>query len=100
MVVKYAVSADCSISYSITFCLFQTETKRGVSRSPERNESEKKKMAKTSHTELEFGGAIGAFIMMFFLPTTVYYINMACAKVCWDNLWSSLLMFPFQSTSE
>jgi len=30
----------------------------------------------------EFGGPFGTFLMIFFLPATVYYINMACSKVC------------------
>jgi hypothetical protein len=58
------------------FLNFQEVGKR-ASESPER--SEKKENAKTGHTE--FGGAFGTFMMMLFLPATLYYINMACSKV-------------------
>lgn len=37
-----------------------------------------KKLKKTKHTE--FGGAIGAFLMIFFLPLTMYFVNLACSK--------------------
>lgn len=57
----------------------QVETKPRAAESPVKNESEKKEMAKSFHTE--FGGAFGTFLMMFFLPGVLYYINMACAKV-------------------
>ncbi|KAL4237764.1 hypothetical protein ACF0H5_002476 [Mactra antiquata] len=42
------------------------------------DEGQKKEVARSDHKE--FGGTIGAFFMMLFLPATVYYINMACTK--------------------
>ncbi|XP_052273236.1 delta(14)-sterol reductase TM7SF2-like isoform X2 [Dreissena polymorpha] len=40
----------------------------------------KSKKQKHNSSPSEFGGAFGTFCMMFFLPTTVFYINMACSK--------------------
>ena len=61
---------------------FQSEVKQ-ESVQQVRNESEKKENVQTSHTE--FGGAFGTFLLMFFLPATLYYMNMACSKVIADN---------------
>ena len=40
---------------------------------------EEKKKAKS--VEYEFMGPIGTFMLIFLLPLTVYYVNMACRKV-------------------
>lgn len=40
----------------------------------------------TKTTQREFGGAIGAFFMLFLLPGTVYGLNQMCDKVG-RNLW-------------
>lgn len=50
-------------------------------KSVQESESKTRKQ-KSKSSPSEFGGAFGTFCMIFFLPTTVFYINMACAKVC------------------
>lgn len=54
----------------------QVDEKQVKSGSPEKKEESKK-----SHSQhREFGGPVGTFLMMFFLPATLYYVNMACEK--------------------
>ncbi|XP_005110968.1 delta(14)-sterol reductase TM7SF2 [Aplysia californica] len=48
-------------------------------KTPEKSDSEERK-PKEKAVHYEFMGPIGAFLLIFLLPLTVYYVNMACRK--------------------
>lgn len=49
-------------------------------KTPDKSDSEMK-IVKKKAFHYEFMGPMGAFLMLFMLPATVYYVNIACRKV-------------------
>ncbi|KAH9492701.1 hypothetical protein Btru_024219 [Bulinus truncatus] len=49
-------------------------------KTPQAEEKSKPSKSKNEKPNYEFMGPIGAFLLIFLLPFTVYYINLACRK--------------------
>ena len=89
LVCETAISLYQKFWFIAIFFLFQAETAANttttttttVKKIVEEVKMGTTKEKKTVTETKEFGGPIGCFFMLFFLPAVVYGVNLACTKV-------------------